>query len=237
MIAAIAAICNERDIIEMSVRHVLAEGIDHIYMSVGPCTDGTAEVVEGLSKETGQMSVKHDADPVFRQANVMNGLAGWAAAEGAEWIVPFDADEFPYALDGSTIADVLQESPHNKFFMRMYRHHSWNDREVAFKPHPKVIYRWSPDARLVMGQHDVSIVDAAYDVFALREWQYMNFESFVAKRDLWLRSIDSADKAAGEVIHYTRLEGYDENRMQAEWDAMMAIETVFDPIPTHMELT
>ena len=236
MIAAICACRNEADIIEMSVCHILAEGADVVYISVGASSDGTAEIVESLAKETGRLYVRHDADPIFHQVDVMNNLATIAGADGARWIIPFDADEFPYALNGESVATILKECQHDKFYMRMYRHHDWNMREVCPKPLPKVVYRWSSDARLTMGQHDVSIAGGVRDVLALREWQYQSYDHFKAKRDLWMSAIDPEALARGDVWHYTRLANFNDELLQAEYDAMMTTPTVFDPIPTFMGL-
>ena len=232
VIAAIIACRNEADIIELSMRHILAEGISRVYVSVGASSDGTAGIVESLAAETGKLDVRHDPDPIFHQADVMNNLAALAGADGAEIVVPFDADEFPYALNGEPLAVALADSPHNKWYMPMYRHHDWTRREVNPKPLPKVAFRWQPGARLTMGQHEVGIDGGAHDVIALREWQYRNFENFVAKRDLWLSALSPDDEARGDVSHYQRLRNFAVEDMRREYNEILAIETIYDPIPS-----
>ena len=225
MIAAIAAVRNEADIVELSMRHILAEGVDHVYVSLGPSADDTTKIVQVLADETGNVTCIIDDDPTFRQAIVMNGLAARAGNDGYEWIVPFDADEFIYAVDGDTVASALNQTQHDKLYLRMYRHHDWTRREVDHKPLPKVVYRWNPDARLAMGQHEVTIGGGTYGVLALREWQYRDYANFVAKRDLWLAQPDCG-------AHTLSLAGKDDAAIRAEYDAIMAIETVYDPIPS-----
>jgi glycosyltransferase involved in cell wall biosynthesis len=234
MIAAICAVRNEAQIIDTTLRHTLAEGIDKIFVSVGSSTDGTAGIVESLAKETGQLEVRHDPDPIFHQANVMNELARLAGADGADYLVPFDADEFVYALDGRPVADVLRECPHDKLYLRAWVHHDWNTRVVVSKFWHKVCYRPLPGALLTMGQHDVSIQGGVGDVLAIREWQYRDFDAFVAKRDLWLGALSDADRARGDVAHYQRLRDFQDEELRREWTTMQSVETIADPIPSRV---
>ena len=84
-----------------------------------------------------------------------------------------------------------------------------------------------------MGQHEVGIDGGAHDVIALREWQYRSYENFVAKRDLWLSAMSADDRARGDVAHYQRLRNFAVEDMRREYDEILAIETIYDPIPSH----
>lgn len=236
MIAGIIACRDEAQIIETVLRHHLCEGLDRIYVSVGPSTDGTAQIVETLAAETGQLDVRHDANPIFHQAAVMNGLATHAGIDGAEWIAPFDADEFLYSLDGRTVVEALADCPHNKLYLQAFVHHNWNTRVIAPKFWHKTCYRWNPTALLTMGQHDVSISGGVGGVLAIREWQYRDFSHYVAKRDLWLGALSDADRARGDVAHYQRLRDFEDEQLRKEWGELINVPTVHDPIPSRLVL-
>lgn len=234
MIAGICGVRNESCIIDTTLRHHLAEGIDKIFINVGSSDDGTAGIVESLAAETGRIIVRYDEDPIYHQAAVMNSLAATAGADGAEWIIPFDADEFVYAVNGGTVAEAITGLPFDKLYMQVWLHHDWSTRVVASKFWHKVAYRYSPNVQLTMGQHDVNIQGGGPGILAMRELQYQNFEHFVAKRDLWVSVLSEADRARGDSAHYEGLRNFTEEELRQEWEKMRAVETIADPIPSRV---
>lgn len=96
----IALVRDEADIIEHTVSHMLRE-VDHVMVLDNRSVDGTREILEGLGVE-----VIDDDNPAHYQSRKISWLACQAAARGAEWVVPFDADEAWISPHGR-IADVL----------------------------------------------------------------------------------------------------------------------------------
>ena len=87
MIAAVSMVKDEADIVATTVGHMLGQ-VDHVIVADNGSTDGTREILEQLGAE-----VVDDPEPGYFQSRKMTNLACRALAAGAEWVIPFDADE------------------------------------------------------------------------------------------------------------------------------------------------
>jgi hypothetical protein len=230
-IAAVAISKNEADIVNLWAAHLFAEGVDHIYVADGRSTDGTREALDAMDNVT----VFDDDEPYCYQVRWMNHLVSLAVEQGHSWLVPADLDEFFYATDGRTIADTLSTVSGDKFYARTYVHRDWNTRDVAPKRLPKVIFRWRPDAHLVMGNHDVNLPGGEYDVFDLREWQYRSFDHFVQKVHARNATLEPAARVRGDGWHHLRFEHLDEDGLRREWETMCSVPAIVDPIPSRVQ--
>jgi glycosyltransferase involved in cell wall biosynthesis len=97
----IAMVRDEADIVEHTVSQMLTQ-VDRVIVADNGSVDGTREILERLD-----VTVVDDPDPAYYQSRKMTTLAHLAAAQGAEWVVAFDADEFWYSPFGR-IADILK---------------------------------------------------------------------------------------------------------------------------------
>ena len=104
MIWAVSMCKDEADVIEQIVAHMLGE-VDVVLVADNGSTDGTREILESLP-----VVVKDDPDVGYYQSQKMTALAHEARAKGADWIVPFDADEIWRSADGP-IKDALASLP------------------------------------------------------------------------------------------------------------------------------
>lgn len=109
---AVGLVRNEGDVIEAAVRHLVAQGVDHVLVADNLSTDGTHEVLRRLEGTDARVHVAIDHEPAFHQASKTTRLAQAAWRAGADWIVPFDADEFWFA-EGGTLADHLRRTTAN----------------------------------------------------------------------------------------------------------------------------
>jgi hypothetical protein len=108
LIYSISMIRNEADIIRLNVLYHLSLGIDRILIVDNGSTDGTDEVLQQLSTQYAEVRCSRD-DGSFLPSRVMTSLARQAFRDGADWVVPIDADEFWYAPEGD-FRGVLEES-------------------------------------------------------------------------------------------------------------------------------
>jgi glycosyltransferase involved in cell wall biosynthesis len=94
------------DVVEVTLRHTVSLGIDRVLVVDNGSTDGTTEVLRRLRSEL-PLSVRSDDGPC-RQDLVFTRLAREAAHDGADWVLPIDADEL-WAVDGD-LKEVLARS-------------------------------------------------------------------------------------------------------------------------------
>jgi hypothetical protein len=232
MIAAVTMVKDEADIIEATVRHLLDEGIDQVYVLDNMSTDGTQDILDRL---VGEFPVRvhwfEDRDPAYYQARKMNGLAALAAEHGATWILPFDADEFWYCPQGR-LKLAVESCEAQVIYAR-----SWNQvgdrRHPMAKGFPKVCYRWNPDAYLHQGAHDVDWPGAHQRATGLeiREYQYRSFEQLVRKVRNGKAAYDATDLPESEGAHWRQMGSMSDVELHELWRQHVAAATEVDPVP------
>lgn len=235
MIAGVATCRNEADIIEASVLHMLAEGVDHLWLYDGMSTDDTRDILAGLPVTV----LDDDVQPYFhRQPLLTTELAHLAGAAGAEWVVPWDIDEFWFSPTG-TIADTLRVLPDDvgRVAADMYQHLDFDWREPHAKPLPKMAFRYHLKANVHNGNHDVDGIPGyrANGHLQIREVQYRGFEHFCHKIADRCATLDPS-LAPTEGSHHTKYRGWTAEQLEPEWAALVARATVHDPIPTRAKL-
>ena len=104
----VSMVRNEVDIIRLNVLYHLASGIDRMLIVDNGSTDGTDGVLQQLSLEHPEVRWSRDDGP-FLPSRVMTELAREAFEEGADWVVPVDADEFWHA-PGGDLRRVLENT-------------------------------------------------------------------------------------------------------------------------------
>lgn len=95
----ISMVRNEADIVGITVLHHLSLGLNRILILDNGSTDGTDEILRDLAKQDRRVTLIQDDSP-FNQAEITTELAREAHRWGADWILPFDADEFWWARRG-----------------------------------------------------------------------------------------------------------------------------------------
>ena len=99
MIVGVSMVRNEEDLIEITLRHHLGQGVERLIVADNGSTDGTARVLARMARADRRIAWTK-AGTGFNQSDVVTALARSAARNGATWILPFDADEFWYAPGG-----------------------------------------------------------------------------------------------------------------------------------------
>src|SRR6266404_4336531 len=90
----ICCVRNAADIIGLVCAYHLSIGFDGIIVVDDGSTDGTGAVLERLSESTRRITTMYSQTDVFDQASLTNSAAARALQAGADYVVPFDADEF-----------------------------------------------------------------------------------------------------------------------------------------------
>jgi hypothetical protein len=103
---AVSMVRDEADVIEMTVAHLFAQGVDHVLVADNLSEDGTRDLLVEMSRRDQRVHVVDDTEPAYFQAAKMTRLARAAARAGADWVVPFDADELWFADEGTLAAKL-----------------------------------------------------------------------------------------------------------------------------------
>lgn len=166
---------DEADVAARTVLHLLEEGLDGVLVFDNRSVDGTGDQLRDLAETHGCVSVIDDPEPAYYQSAKMTHLARLAHDHhGAEWIVPFDADEVWYSTAGR-LGDVLRavepaEEP-QVIAAPLFNHFPTSIDQTTGNPFidiewrqpdpgelPKVIFRWHPRLDQVdQGNHSVTI--------------------------------------------------------------------------------
>lgn len=104
-VVGISMVRDEADIVATTVGHMCNQ-VDAVIVADNMSTDNTRQILEALP-----VTIIDDDEPGYYQADKMTRLAHMALTElGADWVVPFDADEWWYSPHGR-IGDVLENNP------------------------------------------------------------------------------------------------------------------------------
>ena len=204
---------DEADVIAGTVAH-MADELDHLIVADNGSTDGTREILAEL-EDLLPLTVLDDPDPAYYQSQKMSALASLAADDGADWIVPFDADELWIAEDRiSTVLDALPSKVAwaaltNHFPTAIdpddpdpFRQIVWRQAEPA--PLPKVAFRWEPGAVIHQGNHGVTLPSdpAGPTVLQVRHFPYRSAEQFVRKARNGAAAYRATDLPVTEGAHW-----------------------------------
>lgn len=249
MIVGVSMFKDEEDIAASTVGHLLAEGVDHLIIADNLSTDGTRDILESFEHVT----VVEDFVEGYYQAAKMTALAHRAGALGAEWIIPFDADELWSATRG-TIAESLRYAEHDVQWVEGYYHIPHADdpaetdpvRRMVHRragrdcPQSKVAFRYHPSIAIHPGNHNVDHPSSPTShedpnrgrgLLAFREFQYRSYEHYVRKVRNGKAVYDATDQHELLGIHWRRLGAMTDAELEAEWARYLQTPTEYDPAP------
>lgn len=186
---AIAMVRDEADIIEQTVRNMLTQ-VHEVIVADNGSTDGTREILEQLP-----VQVIDDPEVGYYQSRKMTALAARAAQQGANWVIPFDADEWWMSPFGR-IADILKEHPQAATAPALVYDHvaTGQDANIADPVQriewrrteplelPKVAARAALPVTIEQGNHGAAYPTVNLDgQLIVRHFPYRSVEQFVRK--------------------------------------------------------
>jgi hypothetical protein len=246
MIAAVTMVRDEDDIIGPVVCQLLAQGVDRVWVADNMSSDKTRPLLEELAGRC-PVTVVDDDEPGYYQPKKLMRLAALAAAEGAEWIVPFDADEWWYGTGGMTIGEILRRLPADVVvsygFDHVPRRGDPDDpdptrrigwRRTVPQRLPKVAYRWAADARLHYGSHDVDHAGRReHHVLEYRHFGYRSLSQMIRKVRQGKAALDAAPGLHPMYGSHWRENGaLADAQLAAQWEALLDEQgLVYDPAP------
>lgn len=226
---AVTIIKNEADIIGHTVRHLLAQGVNGLIVVDNLSTDATRGILEDLAAEDSRVHVGKDLTTAHHQGRKMSYLAHLAQQAGADWVIPFDADEHWYSIDG-TVTDFLRRQSDNVIICEMYNSYPLPDEDsvhldkvVAITRAPsgwrKVAFRSKGWVWLKDGNHEVHIAGSRGEGLRLLHYQYRSFEQYSRKVLGGAHSVAAAGSALhdGIALHWKRQAALTDSERLERW--------------------
>ena len=209
----ISMVKDEADIAATTVANML-EQVDHVIVSDNGSTDGTREILAELDVE-----LLDDPDPAYYQSVKMTALAQRAADAGADFVVPFDADEYWYTPHAPSIAAFLSEVATQWLTVtaELYDHVATGDdpalddpieriawRRIQPAPLPKVACRTRSDLVIHQGNHGATYNGGPTSLPGLivRHYPYRSAAQFVSKVRNGAAAYASTDLPITEGQHW-----------------------------------
>lgn len=209
MVVGISMVKDEADIVEHTVTRMLNQ-VDKVIVLDNGSTDGTRDLLAALP-----VQVIDDPEPAYYQSRKMSKLAALAADRGADWVVPFDADEAWYSPFGR-IADVLSEQDGAAIATaELYDHVAtasdpdapspltrigWRRRSAAGLP--KVACRPRVDVTIHQGNHSADYGAILAGLLVIRHFPYRSADQFVAKARNGAAAINATDMPTESCAHW-----------------------------------
>jgi hypothetical protein len=195
---AVSMVRDEADIVERTVEHMLTQ-VDHVLIADNGSTDGTRDILGGLP-----VIVRDDPETAYYQSRKMSALAREAMENGAEWIVPFDADEVWVAYDG-TVKDTLEALPDEAMICEamVFDHVAVHDslmspwRRAEPLPLRKVAVRAHEGLVIHQGNHGVTFFGIEHPLratgLAVHHFPYRTPEQMIRKARNGKKAYDATD--------------------------------------------
>ena len=187
---AVSMMRDERDIIRSTVARMMQQ-VDQIIVADNGSIDGTREILDRFG-----IQVVDDPEPGYYQSEKMTRLARMAMEQGADWIVPFDADEVWIPAERHRrIADVLADLPSEAMIAPAAvldhvaivgdpRMSEWRRPEIL--PLRKVACRAGEGLTIEQGNHGAKYEGVAHPLHApgvleIRHFPYRSAEQMIRK--------------------------------------------------------
>ena len=166
-VVGVVMVRDEADIIASTIKHMQTQ-VDAIIVADNGSVDGTRRILDAMASDS--LLVVDDPVVGYYQSAKMTALARQAHEWfGAEWVIPFDADEIWLHVGGWPLRDVLPGLKHDVIHVPLFDHVAtgpltecdpiarmgWRRPKAA--PLPKVCYRYDPELTIGMGNHDVRV--------------------------------------------------------------------------------
>lgn len=177
---AVTMVRDELDVIEHVLRHTASEGVSGLIVADNMSVDGTWEWLND-HRDTFPCEVVLERDEVvgYYQAQKMTRLVHEARLRGAEWVLPFDADEVWFNADQPlSLADTLTKEAraYDCIEARLFNHFGTStDNQAELNPFRRITHRDEAGSRLrkviVRARADVALAQGNHDAVGMAPFQ------------------------------------------------------------------
>lgn len=230
LIAAMMA-RDEADIIGHTVAHLFEQGVDRLIVADNGSSDETYEILLGL-QALYDIDLLVDDEVGYYQDRKMTALAERAVAQGADWVLPCDADELWLPIEHGTVAEALSSAREPVVLASEWRYwpaFRWKDepnpyralqwREEAAHRLSKVAFRAEGFSRLHMGNHDVDHTGGRQiGVLKVCHFPYRSFDQFRLKVRNGAEAYEAAkDLHPGYGTHWREMGAMSDDELLDLW--------------------
>ncbi len=223
---------NEEDIIRTTISHMLAQGLDRVLVSDNLSTDSTPHVLHDLARQDPRVLLVTDTLDAYHQDHKMTLLARYASRAGADWLVPFDADELWFA-ESTSVAQHLRDlgaAPRPVGTVRAWWHdcvtlarpeQDWRAADFLLNATPaplmKIAVRAHPLVRINFGNHSAARAGDQADGLHIAHAAYRSPKQLAGKVRRGSSALELADRASGYGGHWRRLATLSDQQIDALW--------------------
>lgn len=230
----IAMVKNESDIVASVIEHTFAQGVDRVLIVDNGSNDGTLQLLRRLAKEL-PLYVGTDTEVGYFQEHKMTALATHARHAGADWILPFDADEYWFA-PRTTVANFLRSMDGTQVEAEIYNIFPTNQvpnivglsGPVRFdlQPHKlvKTAARSHPLLWIEAGNHGIVRPGLIAGGLKIAHAPWRNEEQLIRKLQQGAHAFAATDvaKTGRHQTHWTSLGKTDEKALTGAWNGLLA---------------
>jgi glycosyltransferase involved in cell wall biosynthesis len=220
---------NEEDVIVPVVEHLFRQGVDAALIADNGSSDHTPALLEELA-ERFPVHLALDREGAFYQDLKMTFLADWARKAGADWIIPFDADELWFAPRTSLVAylrsfqaTVVYAAMHDLFPVDgvSLGEGPWR---LDTSPHRlrKVAFRTHRHAVLEYGNHGVSRPGQSVAGLRVVHVPWRSYEQFRMKGLQGSRAVSLADADPALAYQWHTIAALDSDGAKQAWESIIA---------------
>lgn len=214
----VSMVKNEDDVIKSTIEHMLTH-VDHIIIADNLSTDSTRDILDSFDSSV--VTVVDDPVVGYYQSKKMTKLAGDAAELGADWVVPFDADEIWFSPYFDSLKEHLESVP-EKFVCVVadWYHHGVTNRDDHSINNPflrmrhrlrkpaemcKVAARCSPKLIIEQGNHSIQYGGTflTYELnIEARHFPYRSLDQFARKAIQGVEAYEATNLSKNQGSHW-----------------------------------
>lgn len=230
---AVGLVRNEADIINDTMTHLFDQGVDHILIADNMSTDGTLDILLQFVAHRA-VTLLRDGNPGYYQSAKMTHLARLAAQGGADWIVPFDADELWFAEDGP-LASHLRTSTSDIVAARIWNYLPSRDddpetecpvlrivkRDSLPSDFVKVAFRSHRLVEVGMGNHTVRRPGDTTQGLAIAHFSLRSRNQFIEKYRHGRRAIEATPLSPRAATHWRSFGNLSDDELGVLWERLL----------------